>query len=232
MKLFLKHSDVLNPQLTYPYDFESYFNYCIQGPTFAKELMSDTPSGLVVAAVDVELANEIAKLFISPLLRAYTSTDVIGVEVAGALKNVFALAAGCATGLGLGLNSKAMLVTRGCSEMTKIALKMGAKAETLAGLSGIGDLMLTCFGSASRNQTVGRRLGEGESLDAILESMGEVAEGVATTPAAVKLAAKFGIQAPIINAVYALLQGKMVPKDLVHQLMTLPTGLESDYTSI
>jgi len=152
--------------------------------------------------------------------------------VSGALKNVFAIAAGCATGLGLGLNSKAMLVTRGCSEMTKIALRMGAKAETLSGLAGIGDLMLTCFGSLSRNQTVGRRLGEGESLTQILESMGEVVEGVATTPAALKLANKFGIDVPIITAVNQVLNGHVTPREALLRLMTLPTGPETEYTDV
>jgi len=204
----------------------------ISGPSFAKELLSDMPTGFVIASTDEHVTKRVQQLFTSPTVRAYTSDDVIGVEIGGALKNVFAIAAGMASGIGLGLNSKAMLVTRGCSEMTRIALKIGAKQETLAGLSGIGDLMLTCFGNLSRNQTVGFRLGQGESIKTILDSMSEVAEGVTTTPAAMKLAQKYGINCPIISSVNRLLSGEMTAKELVSHLMSLPTGPESKYTSI
>eukprot|EP01126_Amoeba_proteus_P011112 TRINITY_DN1443_c0_g1_i3.p1 TRINITY_DN1443_c0_g1~~TRINITY_DN1443_c0_g1_i3.p1 ORF type:complete len:147 (-),score=29.32 TRINITY_DN1443_c0_g1_i3:38-478(-) len=133
--------------------------------------------------------------------------------------------------MGLGMNSKAALVTRGCGEMTKIALAMGARAETLSGLAGIGDLMLTCFGSASRNQSVGLRLGQGERIEDILNSMSEVAEGVATTPAASKLADKYGINAPIIKTVERLLNGTMSPKEAVEYLMTITLSpFETEYT--
>jgi len=204
----------------------------ISGPSFAKELLSDMPTGFVIASTDEHVTQRVQQLFTSPNVRAYTSDDVVGVEIGGALKNVFAIAAGVASGIGLGLNSKAMLVTRGCSEMTRIAIKIGAKQETLAGLSGIGDLMLTCFGNLSRNQTVGFRLGQGESIKAILDSMSEVAEGVATTPAALKLAQKYRINCPIISSVNQLLSGEMTAKELVSHLMSLPTGPESEYTSI
>jgi len=147
-------------------------------------------------------------------------------------KTFFAIAAGVCTGMEMGINSKTMVVTRGISEMTRVALKLGAQQETLAGLSGIGDLMLTCFGSLSRNQTVGIRLGKGEAIKDILESMSEVAEGVATTPAAVALARKYGINCPIMFAVDRLLKGETTAAELLVSLMALPTGPEAEYTSI
>lgn len=122
------------------------------------------PTAVTIASEDLDVAERTKQLFTSPNFRVYITDDVIGVEVGGALKNVFAIAAGCVAGMGLGLNTKAALVTRGCAEMTNIALAMGARAETLAGLSGIGDLMLTCFGAASRNQSVGLRLGQGTTF--------------------------------------------------------------------
>jgi glycerol-3-phosphate dehydrogenase (NAD(P)+) len=134
------------------------------GPSFAKEILTDMPTAVTIASENLDVAERVKQLFASPTFRVYITDDVIGVEVGGALKNVFAIAAGCVAGMGFGMNTKAMLVTRGCAEMTNIALAMGARAETLAGLSGIGDLMLTCFGSASRNQSVGLRLGQGKTI--------------------------------------------------------------------
>jgi glycerol-3-phosphate dehydrogenase (NAD+) len=161
----------------------------ISGPTFAKELIEARPSACVVASrFD---AKAVAALFRHSMLRVYVTEDVIGVEVGGALKNVFAIAAGIGDGMGLGQNSMAMLVTRGCSEMTRLAVRIGARPETLSGLSGIGDLMLTCYSALSRNRTVGYRLGKGESLADIAASMNEICEGVATTPAALALSRKF-----------------------------------------
>jgi len=204
----------------------------ISGPSFAKELLSDMPTGLVVASTSPPLLETTRKLFSSKNIRVYTTEDIIGVEIGGALKNIFAIAAGVCTGMGLGYNSKAMVVTRGCSEMIKIGLKMGAKPETLAGLSGIGDLMLTCFGALSRNQAVGVRLGRGENIKDILGSLPEVAEGVPTTPAAVKLARSFGLDCPIIEGVNLLLQGNLSVKTILDNLLSLPTGAETDYTSL
>ncbi len=160
--------------------------------------------------------------FQSDRVRVYTSTDVIGVEVGGALKNIYAIAAGSAQGLGFGLNTAAFLVTRGCSEMKKLALARGAKESTLAGLSGIGDLMLTCFGPASRNRTVGVRLGKGEKLDDILSSMGEVAEGVPTAAAAIKMAKQYNVEVPIASAVADILAGRAQLMERVASLLSLP----------
>jgi len=196
------------------------------GPSFARELIEQQPSCVVVASRDEKLAEEVQMLFANKSLRVYTTTDVIGVEVGGALKNIFAIGAGMVDGMGFGFNSMAALVTRGCSEMRKLALAMGADAVTIAGLAGIGDLMLTCYGALSRNRTVGYRLGKGESLQEIMDSMSEVAEGVYTTPAAVRLAEKHGLELPIIAAVASVLDGSCKPRDAVKKLMERPQTKE------
>jgi len=201
----------------------------ISGPSFAKEILADVPTGVVIASCNLGLANRVKSLFQHSTFKVWITDDVIGVEIGGALKNVFAIASGICTGMGLGLNSKAALVTRGCGEMTKIALSRGARAETLAGLSGMGDLVLTCFGSLSRNQTVGLRLGAGETIAAITASMSEVAEGVATTPAAARLAQECGIDAPIIQTVDKLLKGSITCDKALELLMGLPVNFESPY---
>jgi len=196
------------------------------GPSFAVELMRNVPTLAVVASTDLVLAEKVQKLFSSEDLRVYTTDDVIGVEVGGALKNVFAIAAGICEGLGLGNNTIAALATRGCSEMRKLAVAMGAREKTLAGLTGIGDLMLTCFGNLSRNRTVGKRLGEGEKLEDILATMKEVAEGVPTTGAALKLCNKYKLDLPIIKLMAEVVQGTTEPRDAVKLLMTLPLTME------
>lgn len=192
------------------------------GPSFAKELVENVPTLVTVAAKTHEIAVRVQDLFHHPALRIYTTDDVIGVELAGALKNVFAIAAGVCDALGFGLNTTAALVTRGCSEMTHLAIDLGAQPRTLAGLSGVGDLMLTCYGALSRNRTVGQRLGRGETIEQIKATSIEVAEGVATTPAAAKLARRIGIDTPIVFAVEALLEGKHDPRDLVRKLLERP----------
>jgi len=199
------------------------------GPSFAKELMENMPTAVVVASKDMALAVKVQNLFASATLRVYTSTDIIGVEVGGAIKNVFAMAAGAVEGLGLGINTMAALVTRGCHEMNRLALTMGAQPYTLSGLSGYGDLMLTCFGNLSRNRSVGVRLGKGEKLADILSSMNEVAEGVATAPAALELCIRYNLDLPIIKAVADVVAGKLSAKDAVHNLFTLPLTPEFNY---
>ncbi len=159
-------------------------------------------------------------------MRVYTSDDVVGVEVGGALKNVFAIGAGVAEGLGLGANALAALVTRGLTEMTRLSVAMGANPHTLSGLSGAGDLVLTCYGAASRNRGVGVRLGRGEPLTDILASTHEVAEGVATSLAAHRLALKFRLDLPIVRAVAAVVRGEMRARDAAPHLMTLPVAGE------
>lgn len=159
---------------------------CLSGPSFAGELVARQPTGMVLACADMDIARSAAALFHSTTLRIYLSDDVVGVEICGALKNVYAIAAGAAEGMGLGLNSAALLVTRANKEMARVCIAKGAEIKTVTGLSGVGDLMLTCFGKVSRNRTVGRRLGEGETVADILATSTEVAEGVATTPAAAR----------------------------------------------
>lgn len=203
----------------------------LSGPTFAKELMEAYPSGAIMASSDLALAEKCAALFSCASMRVYTTDDVIGVEVGGALKNVYALAAGAVEGMGLGVNTVAFLVTRACAEMNQLAVAMGGKAHTMNGLAGIGDLMLTCMGGASRNKAVGARIGKGETLDSILnsrkESLAGVAEGVATTPAASKLAAAAGVEAPLINAIARVLEGKAQIREVALSLMTsTPAGLD------
>jgi len=206
----------------------------LSGPTFAKELMEAYPSAAIMASSDLAIAEKCAALFNCAAMRVYTTDDVIGVEVGGALKNVYALAAGAVEGMGLGVNTVAFLVTRACAEMNQLAVAMGARAHTMNGLAGIGDLMLTCMGGASRNKAVGARIGRGEALEIILnsrkESLAGVAEGVATTPAAAKLAAQVGIEAPLITAVAKVLEGKAEIREVCLFLMTSkPAG--SDFAA-
>ena len=203
----------------------------VSGPTFARELMNGSPSGMVLASASDDVAKACSALFASPLVRVYLSGDVIGVEVGGALKNVFALAAGIADGMGWGMNTTALLVTLGCREMGQVADAMGAKTATLSGLSGVGDMMLTAFGAQSRNRSVGRRLGEGAKLADILEERGStlagVAEGVATAPAALRLARSHGVDVPIIAAVCAVLRGAE-PSDALATLLLRPVRANGD----
>ncbi|KAH7423307.1 hypothetical protein KP509_12G048500 [Ceratopteris richardii] len=194
----------------------------ISGPSFAIELMDELPTAMVAASREKKLANAAQQLFASRYLRINTSSDVIGVEIAGALKNVLAIAAGIVEGMNLGNNCMAALVSQGCSEIRWLAEKMGAKSTTLAGLSGTGDIMLTCFVSLSRNRSVGVRLGSGESLSDILSSMNQVAEGVATAGAVIALARKYRVQMPVLTAVARILENELTPKRAVLELMSLP----------
>jgi len=209
--------DIINDALGH--DHPSCF---LSGPSFARELMDKQPTGLVIGCSDEKLSHRIGCCFQSDRLRVYTTTDVIGVEIGGALKNIYAIAAGAAEGLGFRLNTAAFLVTRGCAEMKKIALAKGAREQTLAGLSGIGDLMLTCFGGASRNRTVGSRIGKGEKLDDILKTMGEVAEGVPTALAAVRLADSLKLDVPIARAICDVLHNGADIRQRVTALLSLP----------
>ena len=194
----------------------------LSGPTFAVELMQGLPTAIVAASEDEELARRVQRLFASSCLRVNTSTDVVGVELSGALKNVLAIAAGMIEGLELGNNAMAALVAQGCAEIRWLAVKMGARPETLSGLSGTGDIMLTCFVNLSRNRTVGVRLGRGESLEEILGSMTQVAEGVATAGAVMKLARKFKVSLPVLTAVARILEDDLDPATAVEEIMNLP----------
>ncbi|PSC70634.1 glycerol-3-phosphate dehydrogenase [Micractinium conductrix] len=194
----------------------------LSGPSFAKEVMRGQPTGIVAASKDKALARSIQRLFASPFMRVNTTTDVIGVEICGSLKNVLAIAAGIVEGLELGPNAMAALVAQGCAEIRWLATKMGAKAATISGLSGLGDIMLTCYGSLSRNRSVGVRLGRGEKLADILASSSQVAEGVATAAVVVNLARKYRVQLPVLTAVAQVLDGHITAKQAVFEIMALP----------
>jgi glycerol-3-phosphate dehydrogenase (NAD(P)+) len=195
----------------------------LSGPSFALEVAQGQPTAVTVAFDDPAVAARIQSEFSSESLRLYTSTDVIGVELGGALKNVIAIAAGIASGVGLGYNSAAALMTRGIAEITRLAVACGGHRETLAGLSGVGDLVLTCTGSLSRNRTVGEALGRGRKLPEILASLdGKVAEGVFTTRAALGLARQHGIEMPIAEQMELILNEGKDPHEAIHELMLRP----------
>jgi len=195
----------------------------LSGPSFALEVAQGQPTAVTVAFSDPQIAALIQQEFSSETLRLYTSTDVIGVELGGALKNVIAIAAGISVGVGLGHNSTAALITRGIAEITRLAVACGARRETLAGLSGIGDLVLTCTGSLSRNRSVGQALGQGRKLPEILESLGgKVAEGVLTSRAALGLARQHGIEMPITEQMELILNEGKDPREAIRDLMLRP----------
>ncbi len=191
----------------------------LSGPSFAAEVVRGLPTAVALASADAALGERLREILSGPTLRCYSSMDVTGVELGGALKNVMAIAAGVCDGLGLGHNSRAGLITRGLAEISRLGCGMGAKAHTFMGLSGLGDLTLTCTGDLSRNRQVGLRLGRGESLDHITTSLGMVAEGVKTTAAVHELAGKLGIDAPITAAVHAILFEGQAPAEALRQLM-------------
>lgn len=192
----------------------------LSGPSLALEVARGVPTAVVAASVDGASATTIQQLFHRPAFRVYTSTDLDGVELGGALKNVIAIAAGVCDGLGFGDNSKAALVTRGLGEMRRLGVACGARAETFAGLSGLGDLMVTCFSKLSRNRTFGERLGRGEKSESILANAVSVAEGVPTAKSAHALARKLNIETPIIDEIYAALYAN---KPAAHALRDLTT---------
>ena len=201
---------------------------CLSGPTFAREVVRGDPSAAVLACPNLELAAHLQEEFSDHHLRCYVGADLIGVELAGALKNVIAIAAGIVDGLGLGFNTQAALMTRGLHEITRLGVALGADPETFRGLAGMGDLILTCTGGLSRNRMLGQRLGRGETLEQILASSREVVEGVRTTPAAARLAADHGVVMPITDAMSQLLEGKVDPKTALHELMTRELRIEAE----
>jgi glycerol-3-phosphate dehydrogenase (NAD(P)+) len=195
----------------------------LSGPSFAQEVAAGAPTAITIAAGDHQLAARIQREFSSPTLRLYTNDDVIGVELGGALKNVIAIAAGIASGLKLGHNSNAALITRGIAEVTRLATACGGRRETLAGLSGLGDLVLTCTGSLSRNRWVGVELGEGRTLPEILAGLnGKVAEGIRTTAAALGLAREHRVEMPITEQMDAILHHGKAPVQAMQELMNRP----------
>jgi glycerol-3-phosphate dehydrogenase (NAD(P)+) len=191
----------------------------LSGPTFAREIAAGEPAAVVVAAEEAELARAIQSLFSGPSFRLYTNSDPTGVELGAALKNVIAIGAGICHGLGLGANTAAALITRGLAEITRLAVAAGGQARTLAGLAGLGDLVLTCTGDLSRNRRVGIELAKGRKIDYIVESMRMVAEGVHTTHAARELSVRHSIEMPIVNQMYEVIYGGKHPQDAIRDLM-------------
>ena len=191
----------------------------LSGPTFAREVARGDPAAVVVASHDSAVARRVQVAFSGPVFRLYTSADPLGVEIGAALKNVIAIAAGVCRGLGLGNNTLAALITRGLAEITRVALAMGAEARTLAGLAGLGDLVLTCGGDLSRNRMVGIELAKGRPLTEIVGSMKMVAEGVDTCAAALALGEKFNVELPIIRQMDAVLNASKNPSEALRELM-------------
>jgi glycerol-3-phosphate dehydrogenase (NAD(P)+) len=200
----------------------------LSGPTFAKEVARGDPTAITIASSDTGLAETVQREFGDPRFRVYTNTDVAGVELGGALKNIIAIAAGVCDGLGLGHNSIAALITRGLAEITRLVIACGGRQDTMSGLAGLGDLVLTCTGGLSRNRSVGVELGRGRKLPEIIAAMhGMVAEGVFTTHAAVELARVRGVEMPITAQMDAILHHSKSPRDAIHDLMTRSAKSES-----
>ena len=201
----------------------------MSGPSFAKEVARGDPTAITIASEDAELAQTVQQALSDPRFRLYTNQDMVGVELGGSLKNVIAIAAGVCDGLGLGHNSVAALITRGLAEMTRLVVACGGKRETMSGLAGLGDLVLTCTGGLSRNRTVGVELGRGRQLPNIIAGMhGMVAEGVLTTSAAVGLAKSRGIEMPITEKMHAILHDGKSPREAIHELMTRTAKSETE----
>ncbi|HEX6177035.1 MAG TPA: NAD(P)H-dependent glycerol-3-phosphate dehydrogenase [Thermoanaerobaculia bacterium] len=200
----------------------------LSGPTFAVEVVRGDPTAAVIASGDTGFAQDLQRTLSSGTFRLYHSSDVAGVELAGSLKNVIAIAAGVIEGLGLGSNTNAALVTRGLHEITRLGIAIGGRPETFAGLAGMGDLVLTCTGSLSRNRSVGVQLGRGKRLSDILDETKFVAEGVKTSRAATELAEKLGIEMPITREMYRVLYENESPRDAIQRLMTRALKAESE----
>lgn len=192
----------------------------LSGPSFAREVVECKPTAVVLGCADETVGATLREVFATPWFRSYSCPDVRGVELGGAVKNVIAIAAGVSDGLDFGHNARAALVTRGLAEITRLGVALGARASTFMGLSGLGDLMLTCAGDLSRNRQVGLRLGRGESLAAIIEAMRTVAEGVKTSAAVYRLAQSLGVDMPITAAMNAVLDGSLSPVEAVAGLMS------------
>ncbi len=224
-KTHLTMSGVLKETLP---EIDEDFFAVLSGPSFAREVANKFPTVIAVASKDQKVAGYIQHLFATPYFRVYTNNDMIGLELGGAVKNVIAIAAGIMDGLGLGLNTRAALITRGLTEMRRLGLKLGANPRTFAGIGGVGDLVLTCTGDISRNHTVGKKIGEGMKLKEILSEMQMVAEGVKTAMSVYNLSRRLGIEMPISHEVYHILYDDVSPKEAVHRLMTRDLKHELD----
>ena len=202
--------------------------FVLSGPSFARDVVKGLPTAVTLAGDDLEAVNALAPLIQGPTFRPYTTDDMIGAEVGGAVKNVLAIGCGMLLGMGLGKSAHAALIARGFAEMNRLGAALGARGETLSGLCGLGDLVLTCSSPQSRNMSCGMRLGEGENLEAILSSRNSVTEGVATAPALVRLAKKHGGDMPICIAVNRVLSGEISPAGAMAELLARPLKRESD----
>ncbi len=209
-------SEIFESEL--PGSFHSQLSY-LSGPSFAKEMVRKVPTIVSIASKNEATAKKVQEIFSFKYFRTYWTPDVVGVEIGGAVKNVIAIAAGVSDGLGFGQNTRAALITRGLAEISRLGMHMGADPKTFLGPAGMGDLVLTCCGEASRNRTVGFRLGKGETLKEILASMNEVAEGVKTTLSTKNLADKKGVEMPITQEVFKMLYEDKDPKEVVKDLM-------------
>jgi glycerol-3-phosphate dehydrogenase (NAD(P)+) len=200
----------------------------LSGPSFAVEVARGSPTAVVAASSDPEPAHLVQRVFHAPTFRVYTQPDVVGVELGGAVKNVMAVATGVCEGLDLGFNARAALITRGLAEMTRLGLALGADAETFAGLAGLGDLVLTCTGSLSRNRALGVEIGRGRSLDEVLTGRQTVAEGVITTRSTRALSERLGVEMPIVDAVYDVLFEGRAARDAMNDLLARDPRAERD----
>lgn len=200
----------------------------LTGPSFAAEVCAEKPTTILVAGQTLEIVAALQELLMTPQFRVYSAQDMIGAQLGGALKNVMAIASGIVDGLQLGLNARAALITRGLAEMIRLGLAMGAEVQTFYGLSGLGDLVLTCTGNLSRNHAVGVKLGQRQSLPEILEGTATVAEGVNTAKAAVGLATRYDVDMPIVRAVHSILFEGRSPQDAVKDLMTRASKMETE----
>ncbi len=200
----------------------------LSGPSFAREVAKNYPTAVTVASKRPDVASFIQHLFATQFFRVYTNDDIIGVELGGAVKNVIAIAAGIIDGLGLGLNTRAALITRGLAEIKRLGKAMGAKPETFTGLAGAGDLVLTCTGDLSRNHMVGKKIGESKKLKDILSEMCMVAEGINTTKSVYDLSKKLGVEMPITQEIYSILYENISPKEALLKLMTRDLKQEID----
>jgi glycerol-3-phosphate dehydrogenase (NAD(P)+) len=200
----------------------------LSGPSFAKEVARQVPTVITAASRDLEVAERVQHVFATPFFRVYRNDDTIGVELGGSVKNVIAIAAGIIDGLGLGLNTRAALITRGQTEIRRLGLAMGANPRTFTGLAGIGDLILTCTGDLSRNHTVGKRIGQGERVGDILSDMTMVAEGVRTSQSVYNLSRKLDVLMPICHEIYQVVHHDESPRDALIRLMTRDLKQELD----
>ncbi len=228
---YLRMSEVITDVLSHASNPFTPRIGALSGPTFAKEVALSHPTALTVASKDAELAAIVQQDFSDPRFRVYTHDDVVGVELGGSLKNIVAIAAGVCDGLGLGHNSVAALITRGLAEITRLVVACGGRQETMSGLAGLGDLVLTCTGGLSRNRSVGVELGQGRNLNDIIAGMhGMVAEGVLTTNAAIGLARKMGVEMPITEQMHAILHEGKSPQEAIRDLMSRPSTSELGLT--